>query len=146
MSIIVEHSATMASDPKTVWGLLMNTASWSTWWKECEVAQTTDRKTLREGSKIELLLLPGSRKITLWPVVDMLTEGKTFSLTHRSTLYQGTVVWRIVPAKDGIRVDVRGVFQGVGITMLKMTGGTSTIQSTLRSNLRGLKRLAEQMI
>ena len=146
MSIIVEHGVSMASDPQTVWGLLMNTGSWSTWWKECKVAQTTDHKTLREGSQIELLLLPRSSKITLWPVVDMLTEGKTFSMTHRSPMYQGTVVWRILPGKDGVRVEVRGVFQGIGIKLLALRGGKATLASVLRSNLRGLKRLAEQMI
>ncbi|HEX9731783.1 MAG TPA: SRPBCC family protein [Thermoanaerobaculia bacterium] len=145
MAVVVERSLNVASAPQTVWGLLVNLESWKAWWPDCVAANATDFRTLREGSKIELVLQPRHRKMTFNPVVDLLTEGKTLSLTHATPLLQGTVVWTVAEGPNGARVGVRGVFKGVRVWLGGVAGGNDVFQLSLYANLRGLKKLAERM-
>jgi len=146
MATIVERTVNVASAPETVWGLLVNLASWKTWWKECVEAQTDDTKTLREGSQIELVLHPRHRKVTFRPHVDMMTEGRTLSLTQISPWIKGTVVWSVNEGPMGAKVSVRGVFTGFQIWLMGLLGQNTIFQSALYSNLRGLKNVAEKMV
>lgn len=146
MAVVVERTANIASAPETVWGLLVNLASWKTWWPDCVNAQTSDFRTLREGSKIELVLQPRHRKMTLNPVVDLLTEGRTLSLTQQTAMLQGTVVWTVSEGPTGTRVVVRGVFKGFQVWLMGLTGRNDVFQLALYGNLRGLKRVAERMV
>ena len=146
MATIVERTVNVASEPQTLWGLLVNPGSWKTWWKECVDAQTEDTRTLREGSQIELVLNPRHRKLTFRPHVDMMTEGRTLSLTQITPWLKATVVWTISEGPTGARISVRGVFTGFQVWVMGLFGKTLVFQTTLYSNLRGLKKLAEKMV
>jgi hypothetical protein len=146
MAKIVERTAHVEAAPETVWGLLINLNSWNAWWPECVEANTDDTRTLREGSKIELVIEPRHRKITLSPFVDMMSEGRSLSLTLLSPLLKGTVVWTVADGPSGAKVSVRGVFTGFQVWLLGLVGGTLVFQTSLYANLRGLKKFAEKMV
>ena len=145
MAVIVEKTANIAAAPETVWGLLANLESWQTWWGDCVAAGTTDFAAFREGVQLEVVLQPRHRKLTFKPVVDMLTEGKTLSLTHQSATLRGTVVWNVAEGPTGTKVVLRGVFKGLRVWLLGLASASSVFQLTLSGSLRGLKKLAERM-
>ena len=146
MAVVVEKVTNIASAPETVWSLLVNPESWKSWWSGCIEARTMDRRTLREGSQLELVLQPRHQKVTLNPVVDMMSEGKTLSLTQQGALLQGTVVWEVVEGPMGARVNLRGVFKGFQVWLMGLAGKNGTFQLSLSANLRGLKKTSEHMI
>lgn len=146
MAVVVERNANIASSPESVWDLLTRLETWKTWWPDCVEAHTMDRLALREGSKIELVLEPRHRKFTLNPVVDMITEGRTLSLTHQSPFIQGTVVWTLSEGPLGVKASVRGVFQGFQVWLMGLASQNDIFQFSVYSNMRGLKKLAEKMI
>ena len=146
MAKIVERTINVAAAPETVWGLLVNLESWKTWWGECTFARTDDKRTLHEGSKLELVLQPRHRKMTFRPYVDMISEGRTLSLTLISPLLKSTVVWTLAEGPSGTKVSIRGVFTGFEVWVLGLIGGNMVYQTSLYSNLRGLKKLAEKMV
>ncbi len=146
MAVVVEKTSNIASAPETVWGLLVNLETWKRWWPDCVEARTEDYRTLHEGSKIELVLQPKHRKLTLNPVVDMISEGRTLSLTHQSPVLRGTVVWTVGEGPTGTRVRLRGVFKGFQVWLMGLASQNDVFQLGLSSNLRGLKKLAERMI
>jgi len=146
MAIVIEQSANVAAAPSTVWGLLINAAGWKSWWSDCDEALTRDFKPLREGAELELVLRPGYRRITFNPVVDLLTEGRSLSLTHRSLMFQCTVVWQISEGASGARVQIRGVFKGIQAYLLSRIGRDHLYRLILHHNLRDLRRIAEKMV
>lgn len=146
MAVVVEKVANVASAPETVWGLLVNLESWKSWWPECVEAHAMDYRTLQEGSKIELVLQPRTRKMTFNPEVDMMSEGRTLSLTHESLFLQGTVVWEVGEGPSGARVSLRGVFKGFQVWMMGLASRNGIFQATLHGNVRGLKKVAERML
>ena len=146
MAVVVEKIASVESSPETVWGLLINLESWKRWWPGCVEARTEDFRTLHEGSKIELVVKPVSRKYTFNPEVDMLSEGRTLSITQQSLLLQYTVVWEVVEGPAGARVSLRGVFKGFQVWLMGLASQNVMFHHSLGSSLRGLKKLAERMI
>lgn len=146
MAVIVEKTSNIASAPETVWGLLVNLESWKRWWPDCVEAHTMDYRTLREGSKIELVVQPKHRKHTLNPVVDMISEGRRLSLTYESPVLRGTAVWTVGEGPSGTRVHLRAVFKGFQVWVMGLASKNDIFQLGLHSNLRGLKKLAERMI
>lgn len=146
MAVVVERTVNVASTPETIWGLLVNASTWKSWWDDCVVATAKDHRALHEGSEIELVLQPKHRKITFQPIVDMMSEGKTLSLTQHAALMQGTVVWQLAEGPMGARVSLRGVFTGFQIWLMGLASQNDIFQFSLYSNLRGLKKMAERMI
>jgi len=145
VAIIAQHSTTIATEPQIVWGLLVNPSAWQTWWADCVTASSGDQRQLQEGSKLELVVQPRQRKMTFHPEVDLLTEGKELSLTHRSALVQCTWSWRLQAQPAGTRVTLRGVFTGFAILTMGWLGQNDTARFSLHANLRGLKKIAERM-
>lgn len=146
MAVVVERTANIASAPETVWDLLIRLETWKTWWPDCIEAHTMDNRALREDSRIELVLQPKHRKLTVNPVVDMLTAGRTLSLTQQSALIQGTVAWTLAEGPMGAKVSVRGVFTGFQVWLMGLASQNDIFQFSLYSNMRGLKKLAERMV
>ena len=146
MAVVVEKAASVESAPETVWGLLVNLETWKSWWPGCVEAHATDHRTLHEGSTIELVLQPVSRKVSFKPEVDLLSEGKTLSLTYQSPLLQCTVVWEVAEGPAGARVSLRGVFKGFQVWLMGLASQNGIFQHSLSGSLRGLKRVAERML
>ncbi|NJL29174.1 MAG: hypothetical protein HC897_15480 [Thermoanaerobaculia bacterium] len=146
MSFECEQSVNVATERDVVWRLLIDASTWKTWWSDCVDATAADRRTLHEGSKLELALQPKQLKYTFYPEVDLTSEGKSLSLTHRSLFVQWTVSWFLQDLETGTRVTARGSFAGLGTLLPRIFHQDDTARFSLNSNLRGLKRLAERMV
>lgn len=147
MGFEVSQSVTIAAQPETIWSLLIDPNTWSTWWPACLAAQSGDFRALREGSRLELVLQPGQTKTTLHPVVDLLSEGKSLSLTARGPLLQTTVAWYLQPTDRGTtRVSVHGAFAGLASGLMRIFRRDDTVRLAINSNLRGLKRTSERLV
>ncbi len=146
MGIDAEITIGIRADPDIVWGLLVDPNGWSTWWRSCVVARTLDRNEMREGSELELVLQPKHQKFTFRPVVDLITDERTLSLTHRSALVQTTTAWYLAEKPDRTVVTVQSVFNGLLPFLMSLAQQRSTVQLTLKTNLQGLRRTAERMV
>ncbi len=146
MGIDVEISTGIRADPDVIWGLLMDPIGWSSWWRSCVAARTFDDKELREGSELELVLQPKHQKFTFRPVVDLLTEDRTLSLTHRTMFVQTTTAWYLAEKPDRTQVAVQSVFNGLMPFLMSILQQRSTVQLTLKTNLQGLRRTAERLV
>lgn len=145
MAIVVELSVNVAADRQTIWTLLTDASTWPTWWRDCRAAAASDFRRLREGSQLEVVVQPRHGKTTFRPEVDLLTEGKTLSLTERSALLQTTVAWHLHATESGTRITVHGVLTGFATVLMRLTRQDDTVRFALHSNLRGLKKIAERM-
>ncbi len=146
MGIDVDLSTGIRADPDVVWGLLEDASSWSTWWRGCITARAFDDRRLREGSQLELVLQPKLQKFTFKPVVDLLTENRALSLTHRSAFLQTTTAWYLVEKPDRTMVTVQSVFNGVMPFLMSILQQRSSVQLCLKGNLQGLRRAAERIM
>ncbi len=146
MGIDAELSTGIRADPDVIWGLLEDPSNWSTWWRSCIAARSVDRNDLREGSELEVVLQPKRQRFTFRPVVDLLTEYRTLSLTHRSFAVQTTTAWYLAEKPDRTQVTVQTVFNGLLPFLMSLAQQRSTVQLCLKTNLQGLRRTAERMV
>ena len=146
MPIECELAVHIANEREKVWRLLENPAAWKTYWPDCVDAISKDRKLLREGSELELVVQPGGRNYTFHPEVDLVVPGKTLSLTHRGPFLQWTVAWYLDDVETGARVKVQGAFAGVGGFLMRLLRRDDSVRFSLHGHLRGLKKLAERML
>ena len=145
MGIDADLSINVRADAEVIWSLLENPASWHGWWRACVTAHSFDGRTLHEGSEIEVVLQPKLQKFTFRPVVDLLTENKTLSLTHRSIVVQTTTVWYLAEKPDRTQVNVQTIFNGLLPLGMSIFQQRSAVQLALKSNLQGLRRAAERI-
>lgn len=146
MGIDAEFSTGIRADPDVIWGLLADPIGWSTWWRSCVASRTFDGKELREGSELELVLQPKHQKFTFRPVVDLITEERTLSLTQRSFAVQTTTAWYLAEKPDRTQVTVQSVFNGLLPFLMSIAQQRSTVQLCLKTNLQGLRRAAERLV
>ncbi len=146
MGIDAELSTGIRADPDVIWGLLEDPSGWSTWWRSCVAARTFDGKELREGSELELVLQPKFQKFTFRPAVDLLTENRSLSLTHRTLFVQTTTAWYLAEKPDRTQVTVQSVFNGLLPFLMSIFQQRSTVQLCLKTNLQGLRRVAERLV
>ena len=146
MGIDADLSTNVRADPDVIWALLLDPAGWNSWWRGCIVARALDDRSLREGSLLEVVLQPKLQKFTFKPIVDLMTENKTFSLTHRSPMVQTTTVWYLAEKPDRTQVTVQTVFNGVLPFLMSVFQQRSAVQLALKGNLQGLRRAAERRI
>ncbi len=146
MGIDVDISTQVRADPEVIWGLLEDPSTWSTWWRGCITARTGDGQLAREGSQLEVVLQPKLQKFTFRPIVDLLTENRTFSLTQRSLTVQTTTVWYLAEKPDRTLVNVQTVFNGVLPFAMSILQQRGAVQMSLKANLQGLRRAAERKV
>ncbi len=146
MGIDADLTTNVRADPDVIWTLLLDPAGWNSWWRGCIVARTLDDRSLREGSALEVVLQPKLQKFTFKPIVDLLTENKTLSLTHRSPMVQTTTVWYLAEKPDRTQVNVQTVFNGVLPFFMSILQQRNAVQLALKGNLQGLRRAAERRI
>ena len=106
--------------------------------------KTQDGRLLHEGSELELVVRPRHMKMTLRPVVDLCTEGKTLSLTHRSAGIHSTCVWQLTDRPEGVRLSAEIVFNGLVPFLITIAQQSSVVRLSLNNNLNGLNRAAER--
>ena len=146
MGIDADLSIPVRADPDVVWGLLVDPSSWASWWRACVAARSLDGKDLREGSRLEVVLQVKYQKLTFKPVVDLLTENRTLSLTQRSFAVQTTTSWYLAEKPDRTEVAVQTVFNGLLPFVMSILQQRGTVQMALKSNLQGLRRAAERIM
>lgn len=145
MGIDADLSINVRADPEVIWGLLVDPSTWQGWWRSCVAARALDGKTLREGSRLELVLQVKFQKLTFKPEVDLLTENRTLSLTQRSLSVQTTTSWYLAEKPDRTQVTVQTVFNGLLPFFMSVLQQRGTVEMALRSNLQGLRRAAERI-
>ncbi len=146
MGIDVDLSTQVRADPEVIWELLVDPAGWSSWWRGCVTARCFDDLSLREGSRLEVVLQPKLQKFTFRPTVDLMTENRTFSLTQRSAFVQTTTVWYLAEKPDRVQVNVQTVFNGILPFAMSILQQRSAVQLCLKGNLQGLRRAAERQV
>lgn len=144
MGIEAEVSRKIFADSDAIWELLGDPPAWPTWWLDCVSAKTLDSRTLREGSALEVLVKPRTMSLTLNPVVDLYTERKLLSLTHRSTFIHTTATWQLLEKKDSVLVTANIVFNGLLPFLITISQQSSVVRFSLNNNLKGLKKAAEK--
>ncbi|MCP3964077.1 MAG: hypothetical protein GY719_40110 [bacterium] len=144
MGIDADLSISVRADPEIIWGLLVDPSTWEGWWRGCVAARSTDGRTLREGSELEVVLQPKLQKFTFKPIVDLMTENRTLSLTHRSPIVQTTTVWYLAEKPDRTQVDLQTVFNGVLPFLMSILQQRRSVQLIMKKNLQGLRRVAER--
>ena len=147
MALKLEGFKNIAAAPATVWQLLDRPTTWKAWWEDCVEAIAVDRKGLREGSRIELVLKPSYRRLVFFPVVELYTENKILSLVYRTALVDAALTFYLQEDKDGCtQVRCQLKFGGVYGIFLRLLRQGDTIRFSHDRCLRGLKRMAERMV
>ena len=144
MGIDADLGISVRADPEIVWDLLVDPSTWQGWWHGCVAARSLDGRTLREGSQLEVVLQPKLQKFTFKPIVDLMTEYRTLSLTQRSTMVQTTTAWYLVEKPDRTQVNVQTVFNGILPFLMSIAQQRRTVQLIMKKNLQGLRRAAER--
>ena len=145
MGIELDLSKTVLAPPSVVWSLLGEPRSWSTWWRDCVSAQMADGRAPREGSPIQLVLKPGQQESSYEPTIDLYTEDRTLSLTHRSGLSRGTCVWYLNKKRNGTEVRLQLVYEGLGTWWVRLTGRRILVDLAFENQLKDLKKYAERL-
>ena len=146
MGIELELTKKMLAPPDVVWALLGNPSSWSTWWRDCESARISDGRAPREGSTVEVVLKPGQRSYGYKTNIDLITENRTLSVTHRSGLSQSTCVWYLNKKPNGTEVRVQLVYEGIGTWIVRLTGRATLVRLAFENQLKDLKKYTERMV
>ncbi len=145
MPLALESRQPVAADPSKVWGLLIEPRSWKTWWPAVREARTKDFKPLREGSRFEVTLQLGRLTSSLQPRVGLCADGKSITWEGRWLGVPVRQEWFLEPRPDGCRVVARSRFSGVGAAGLKVCRLDRAWEKMVGEQLRGLKRMAEQL-
>ena len=95
---------------------------------------------------LEVVLQPKLQKFTFKPFVDLMTENKTLSLTHRSPMVQTTTAWYLAEKPDRTEINVQSVFNGVLPFLMSIFQQRNSVQLALKGNLQGLRRAAERRV
>lgn len=147
MALKLEVSKNVSAAPATVWQLLDRPTTWKAWWEDCVEAIAVDRKGLKEGSRIELVLKPSYRRVSFFPRVDLYSENKIFSLVEKTALTDATLTFFLQEDRDGsTQLRSQLSFGGPYAMMLRLLGGGDTIRFSHDRCVRGLKRMAERMV
>ena len=135
----------VAAEAAKVWGLLIEPRSWKSWWPAVREARSKDFKPLREGSRFELTVQHGRLTSTMRPRVALCADGKSIAWDGRWLGVPLRQEWFLEPRPDGVRVVARSRFTGGLTGLLKLFRLDRRWERTLVEQLRGLKRLAEQL-
>lgn len=147
MALKLEVSKNVSAAPATVWQLLDRPTTWKAWWEDCVEAIAVDRKGLKEGSRIELVLKPSYRRVSFAPTVDLYSENKIFSLVEKTFMVDATLTFFLQEDRDGsTQLRSQLSFGGPYSLLLRLLGQGDAIRFCHDRCLRGLKRMAERMV
>jgi hypothetical protein len=145
MPVTTEVRTAIATAPLAVWGLLVDTKSWKTWWPAVRDARTFDFKPLHQGSRFEVTLQLGRMEATLAPRVTLAAEGKALTWEARWAGVPVKQEWFLDQKPEGCRATVRLQLVGTGGTLLRLVRLDRRWLLMIDEQLRGLKRIAERL-
>jgi hypothetical protein len=143
--IALESRQPVAAEPAKIWGLLIEPRSWKSWWPAVRDARSKDFKPLHEGSRFELTLQLARMTTTLYPRVGLCADGKSLAWDGRWLGVPLRQEWFLEPRDRGCRVVARSRFSGLGAALLRLLRLDRAWERMLVEQLRGLKRVAEQL-
>ncbi len=147
MALKLEITRNISAAPETVWQLLDRPTSWKAWWEDCVEAIALDRKGLKEGSRLELVLRPSYRRLSFFPVVDLFTENKTLCLIYKTIFVDASLTFYLQVDRDGsTQLRSQLSFGGPYAMILRLFGQGDLIRLSHDRCIRGLKRMAERMV
>ena len=76
MALSIEESVQVATSPGVVWKLLSDPRTWMLWWPSCLEAEALDKKLLRDGSKLRLVLQPSFLRFGVTATVEVATADR----------------------------------------------------------------------
>ncbi|HEV8240966.1 MAG TPA: SRPBCC family protein [Thermoanaerobaculia bacterium] len=141
----LESRLPVACEAAKVWGLLIEPRTWKSWWPAVREARSKDFKPLREKSPFELTLQHGRLTSTMQAKVALCADGKSIGWDGKWLGVPLRHEWFLEPRPDGVRVVVRSRFTGWPVPLLKLFRLDRRWERTLVEQLRGLKRVAEQL-
>ena len=146
MPLLIEESIRIGAAPETIWKFLSEPQSWRFWWPNCRLAETKDRRPLRDGSQLELVLELGLFPITFRPTVEvaqpnraLLWVGRGMGVTSRHAFY-------LEPKPNGTEVRQRETFEGWGVPLFRLLRLQHATATMFKQNLRGLRKMAERSL
>ena len=140
-----ESRLPVACEAPKVWGLLIEPRTWKSWWPAVREARSKDFKPLREKSRFELTLQHGRLNSTTQARVALCADGKSICWDGRWLGVPLRHEWFLEPRPDGVRVVARSRFTGALAPLLKLLRLDRRWERTMVEQLRGLKRVAEQL-
>jgi hypothetical protein len=143
--IALESRQPIAAEPAKIWGLLIEPRSWKTWWPAVRDARSKDFKPLHEGSRFEVTLQLARTTTTLHPRVALCADGKSLAWDGRWLGVPVRQEWFLQSGERGCKVVTRSRFSGAGASLLKLFRLDRAWDRMVGDQLRGLKRVAEQL-
>jgi uncharacterized protein YndB with AHSA1/START domain len=135
----------IATPPLQVWGLLVDTKTWKSWWPAVRDARTYDFKPLHDASRFEVTLQFARLRVTLVPQVVLAGEGKTLAWQTRWAGVPLRQEWFLDAKPEGCRATARLRFDGPGAAVLRWLRLGRGWETMLHEQVRGLKRVAERL-
>lgn len=142
----IEASIHIAAPPETVWKLLADPHTWRHWWPGCVEAEAKDRKTLRDGSELKLVLRLAWLTTRVRPKVDAANAPKALVWTGRAAGITGRHAFYLEARPNGTFVRQQESFSGPGVLFFRLLFLDRATRRMFQANLKGLKRLAERGI
>jgi len=140
----IEETITAAAPAEALWKHLENPWTWPQWWPACREARTGDRKALREGGRLHLVLRPSWLTLTFDPVIEVLRPGRALIWTGTGGGVRGRHAFYLEARANGTLVRQREDFSGPGLALFLLLGQAPATRRMFRDSLKGLRRCAER--
>ncbi|MEO7794310.1 MAG: SRPBCC family protein [Thermoanaerobaculia bacterium] len=140
----IEESIHVAAAPEIVWRFLADPRSWQHWWPGCRSAETRDRKTLHDGSELDLALHLGWLTVKFAARIEALTTNRSLLWVSRGSGVIGRHAFYLDARPNGTFVRQQENFSGGGLLFFRLARLDTASKRMFQQNLRGLKKIAER--
>jgi carbon monoxide dehydrogenase subunit G len=146
LSLAIEESIVVGARPEAVWRLISDPVSWRFWWPKCRSAETVDRKPLREGSELVLVLELGLLPINWHAKVEVMQPNRALMLDGHGFGVRGRHAFYLEEKRNGTQVREREAFEGWGLIPFQLLGLAHGTSVMFKENLKGLRKMAERSL
>lgn len=140
----IEETIHIAAPPEAAWRLLADPRGWRLWWPGCLDAETADRKTLHEGSKLRLRLKLGLLPTKLNARIEAATPPKILVWTAANVGLTERHAFYLDARPNGTFVREQQNLAGALLPIFRLLRLDRATRRMFQANLRGLKRLVER--
>jgi carbon monoxide dehydrogenase subunit G len=139
----IEETIHIAAPPEAAWKLLADPRGWRLWWPGCLEAETADKKTLHDGSKLRLRLKLGWLPTRLDARIEAATPPKILVWTAKGGLAERHAFY-LEARPNGTFVREQQNLAGALLPLFRLLRLDRATRRMFQANLRGLKYLAER--
>jgi hypothetical protein len=140
----IEETIQIATSPEIVWRLLADPRTWQHWWPGCRSAETRDRKTLHDGSQLDLALHLGWLTVQFTARIEAATPQRALIWVGRGSGVTGRHAFYLDARPNGTFVRQQESWSGAGLLFFRLARFDAASRRMFQQNLRGLKKLAER--